>query len=54
MCGEKLSADAETAKEFSVKFQETVEENELLLYQVYNVDETGLNYKMLPEIIYIF
>ncbi|KAF2900123.1 hypothetical protein ILUMI_06064 [Ignelater luminosus] len=47
--GEKLSADAEAAKEFSVKFQEIVEENELLPWQVYNIDETGLNYKMLPN-----
>ncbi|KAF2890091.1 hypothetical protein ILUMI_16082 [Ignelater luminosus] len=47
--GEKLSADAEAAKEFSVKFQEIVEENELLTCQVYNIDETGLNYKMLPN-----
>lgn len=46
--GEKLSADAEAAKEFSVKFQEIVEENELLPCQVYNIDETGLNFKMLP------
>ncbi|KAF2899297.1 hypothetical protein ILUMI_06877 [Ignelater luminosus] len=47
--GEKLSADAEAAKEFSVKFQEIVEENELLPCQVYNIDETVLNYKMLPN-----
>lgn len=46
--GEKLSADAAAAKEFSVKFQEIVEENELLPCQVYNIDETGLNFKMLP------
>lgn len=45
---EKLSDDAAAAKEFSVKFQEIVEENELLPCQVYNIDETGLNFKMLP------
>lgn len=49
ICGEKLSADAEAANEFSVKFQEIVKENELLPCQVYNIDETGLNYKMLPS-----
>ncbi len=32
-----------------MKFQEIVEENELLPCQVYNVDETGLNYKMVPN-----
>lgn len=47
--GEKLSADAEAAKEFSVKFQKIVKENELLPCQVYNTDETGLNFKMLPS-----
>lgn len=47
--GEKLSADAEAAKKFSVKFQEIVEEYELLPCQVFNIDETGLNYKMLPN-----
>uniref|UniRef100_A0A1B6BY84 HTH CENPB-type domain-containing protein n=1 Tax=Clastoptera arizonana TaxID=38151 RepID=A0A1B6BY84_9HEMI len=34
ICGEKLSADAEAANEFSVKFQEIVKENELLPCQV--------------------
>lgn len=47
--GEKLSANAEAAKEFSAKFQEIVKENELLPCQVYNTDETGLNFKMLPS-----
>lgn len=37
------------AKKFSVKFQEIVEQYELLPCQVYNIDETGLNYKMLPN-----
>lgn len=42
--GEELSADAEAAKEFSVKF----EENELLPCQVHNIHETELNFKILP------
>lgn len=47
--GEKLSAAAEAGKQFSAKFQEIVEESKLLPCQVYNIDETGLNYKMLPN-----
>ncbi len=47
--GEKLFADTVGGKEFSVKFREIVEENELLSCQVYNIDESGLNYKMLPN-----
>lgn len=35
--GEKLSADAVAAKQFSAKFQEIVEENKLLPFQVYNI-----------------
>ncbi len=46
---EKLSADAKVAKEFLVKFQEIAEENELLPGQFYNIGETGLNYKMMPN-----
>lgn len=46
---EKLSADAEAAKKLAVKFREIVEQYELLPCQVYNIDETGLNYKMLPK-----
>lgn len=45
----ELSADAEAAKKFIVKFREIVEQYELLPCQVYNIDETGLNYKMLPK-----
>jgi len=32
-----------------VKFREIVEQYELLPCQVYNIDETGLNYKMIPK-----
>lgn len=45
----ELSADAEAAKKFIVKFREIVEQYELLPCQVYNIDETGLNYKVLPK-----
>lgn len=47
--GEKLSADVEAANVFSVQFQEIVQRNKLLPCQVYNIDETGLNFKMLPN-----
>ena len=45
--GEKLSADDEAVKEFSLKFKKIVEENELAPDQLYNIDETGINYRML-------
>ncbi len=32
-----------------MKFQEMVKKNELSPCQVYNIDETGLNYKMLQN-----
>ena len=48
--GEKLSADDGAAKDFVVqKFEKLVTEHNLVADQIYNVDETGLNYKMLPK-----
>lgn len=47
--GEKLSAaSAEAVAEYRTKFLELIEENGLSRDQVYNADETGLNYKAIP------
>lgn len=49
MCGEKLSANSEAVIQFREKIKKIVEEENLSLDQLYNCDETGLNYKMLPS-----
>lgn len=47
--GEKLSAaSAEIVSDFKKKFDELMRENGYTRDQVYNADETGLNYKALP------
>lgn len=47
--GEKLSAaNIETVNAFKEKFQQMIDEEGLTRDQVYNADETGLNYKALP------
>lgn len=49
ICGEKLSSDVIGMKEFREKFQNLVDSESLTGDQIFNCDETGLNYKMLPE-----
>ena len=46
--GEKLSADATAIDPFKRKLQEVMEKEGLTLEQLYNRDETGLYYRMLP------
>lgn len=46
---EKLSADGNAAQDFVKKFERLVIERDLVPDQVYNVDKTGLNHKMLPK-----
>lgn len=47
--GEKMSAaSAETVEAFKRKFKKMIEESGLSREQIYNADETGLNYKALP------
>lgn len=47
--GEKLSAaNIETVNAFKVKLQQIIDENNLTREQVYNADETGLNFKAFP------
>ena len=47
--GEKLTADATGINPFKRKLQEVMEKDGLTLEQLYNCDETGLYYRMLPE-----
>lgn len=47
--GEKLSADQAAAINFREEFSLFAMEKGLTAEQVYNIDETGLNFKMLPE-----
>ena len=47
--GEKLSADKPATESFIVTFQDFVETNGYALNQIFNCDETGLYYKLLPK-----
>ena len=47
--GEKLSADKEASDEFVSSFAEFVEHHHLTLNQIFNCDETGLNFRLLPD-----
>ena len=46
--GEKLSADIDAADEFVASFPKFVKEGGYSLHQVFNCDETGLNFRLLP------
>ena len=47
--GEKLSADEPPAESFIPEFQKFVKDNDYGLDQVFNCDESGLYYKLLPQ-----
>lgn len=47
--GEKLSADKSASDDFCKSFPLYVEENQLTLNQIFNCDETGLYYQLLPK-----
>lgn len=47
--GEKLSADAEAPEPFREKLKEVIELEGFTLNQVYNCDETGLYFRLLPK-----
>ena len=47
--GETLSADTAAAEEFVKSFQEYIEEHQLSMNQVFNCDETGLYWRLLPN-----
>lgn len=46
--GEKLSADSSEIEAFSLKIKDLVLDNGLTSDQIFNCDETGLNFRMLP------
>ena len=47
--GEKLSADREGGEDFITFFTEFIEEKGFNLDQIFNCDETGLNFRLLPN-----
>ncbi|XP_051162408.1 jerky protein homolog-like [Leptopilina boulardi] len=47
--GEKMSADTNSANSFKDDFKKTLNEGDYDLDFVYNADETGLNWKLLPS-----
>lgn len=47
--GEKLSADFSAAESFKLQFDQLIREENLAPCQIFNADETGLNFKMLPK-----
>lgn len=49
ICGEKMSADEGGLNEFKEEFNKLVEEEGYLRDQIYNCDETGLNFRMMPS-----
>lgn len=49
ICGEKLSSNFQEMEQFKKKFQDFVETESLTGDQLFNCDETGLNFKMLPS-----
>lgn len=49
LTGEKLSCDVEAVAPFVEKFKQTVEEMDLGPDQIYNADESGLFWRLLPK-----
>ena len=47
--GEKLSADRPAAENFIASFEDIIENGQYTLNQIFNCDETGLYYKLLPR-----
>ncbi|XP_015429685.1 PREDICTED: jerky protein homolog-like [Dufourea novaeangliae] len=48
-CGEQVSTDTEAAVNFKNQLLELIEEEKLKLNQIFNADETGLYFKMMPK-----
>ena len=48
--GEKLSSDEKQAEEFVCTFREFVQTNKYSHNQIFNCDETGLNFRLLPDV----
>lgn len=49
VCGEKLSANPDAAEQWKSELEDLIKKEGLQPEQVYNMDETGLNYKRLPD-----
>lgn len=49
ICGEKLSADVSSIEKFKQDFKKLIKHCGYTCDQIYNCDESGLNYKMLPS-----
>jgi hypothetical protein len=49
ICGEKLSENLQEVLKFKAKFRCLIDNEGLSDKHIYNCDETGLNYKMLPS-----
>lgn len=47
--GEILSGDNVASEDFKTKFEKFISDEDLMPCQIFNADETGLNYKMLPK-----
>lgn len=53
ICGEKLSSQAELVEPFLKKLANKIKELDLIPDQLYNADETGLYWKLLPDKTYV-
>ena len=53
MSGEKLSSQPELVDPFKENFLRIVEEFNLSKHQIYNADDTGLFWKLLPDKTYV-
>lgn len=49
ICGEILSSDVSAVRSFINRFRHKINEMKLTDMQIYNADESGLNYRMLPD-----
>ena len=52
--GEKLSADREAVSTFVPTFKSLIADKHLSLNQIFNCDESGLNFRLLPEEYYMY
>jgi len=48
VCGEKKCADTDAANKFKITLSQKIKDETISLSQIFNVDETGLYFKMLP------
>ena len=48
--GEKLSSDEKQAEEFVSTFKEFIQTNKYSLNQIFNCNETGLTFRLLPDV----